>query len=132
MGSADEAAADRDPLASGEGVESDGAVTAVIDADGTVAGWTQAAHTLLGYTAREVLGRPLADLLAAADAGPFVTAVLREPPHREAGRAPCGCATGAVITWTCTCGSPGSPRGTARPDGWPRPATAVPPPTGGS
>ncbi|MGW5584915.1 SpoIIE family protein phosphatase [Streptomyces sp. NPDC003857] len=77
MGSADEAAADRDPLASGEGVESDGAVTAVIDADGTVAGWTQAAHTLLGYTAREVLGRPLADLLAAADAGPFVTAVLR-------------------------------------------------------
>ncbi|MGW2940381.1 SpoIIE family protein phosphatase [Streptomyces sp. NPDC001226] len=77
MGSADEAAADRDPLASGEGAESDGAVTAVIDADGTVAGWTQAAHTLLGYTAREVLGRPLADLLAAADAGPFVTAVLR-------------------------------------------------------
>ncbi|MEV5472355.1 SpoIIE family protein phosphatase [Streptomyces sp. NPDC052207] len=77
MGSADEAAADRDPLASGEGVESDGAATAVIDADGTVAGWTQAAHTLLGYTAREVLGRPLADLLAAADAGPFVTAVLR-------------------------------------------------------
>ncbi|MEV6990098.1 SpoIIE family protein phosphatase [Streptomyces sp. NPDC093228] len=77
MGSADEAAADRDPLASGEGAESDGAVTAVIDADGTVAGWTQAAHTLLGYTAREVLGRPLADLLAAADPGPFVAAVLR-------------------------------------------------------
>jgi len=77
MGSADEAAADRDPLASGEGAEWDGAVTAVIDADGTVAGWTQAAHTLLGYTAREVLGRPLADLLAAADPGPFVAAVLR-------------------------------------------------------
>ncbi|KUJ58152.1 SpoIIE family protein phosphatase [Streptomyces sp. MI02-2A] len=77
MGSADEAAADRDPLASGEGADSDGAVTAVIDADGTVAGWTQAAHTLLGYTAREVLGRPLADLLAAADPGPFVAAVLR-------------------------------------------------------
>lgn len=77
MGGADGTAADREPLASGEGVESDGAVTAVIDADGTVAGWTQAAHALLGYTAREVLGRPLADLLAAADPGPFVAAVLR-------------------------------------------------------
>ncbi|MEU7964607.1 SpoIIE family protein phosphatase [Streptomyces sp. NPDC049097] len=77
MGGADGTAADRGPLASGEGVESDGAVTAVIDADGTVAGWTQAAHALLGYTAREVLGRPLAGLLAAADPGPFVAAVLR-------------------------------------------------------
>ncbi|MBW8706293.1 hypothetical protein MBT84_42415 [Streptomyces sp. MBT84] len=132
MGSADEAAADRDPLASGEGAESDGAVTAVIDADGTVAGWTQAAHTLLGYTAREVLGRPLADLLAAADPGPFVAAVLRGAAAPGGWSGTVRLRHRAVITWMCSCGSPGSPRGTARPDGWPRPATAVPPPTGGS
>ncbi|MGW0551114.1 SpoIIE family protein phosphatase [Streptomyces altiplanensis] len=35
------------------------AATAVLDADGTVVGWSPAAQTLLGYPPHEVLGRPV-------------------------------------------------------------------------
>ncbi|MFG2477720.1 SpoIIE family protein phosphatase [Streptomyces fagopyri] len=42
----------------------EGTAAAVIDADGTVAGWTSGAERLLGHVAEEVLGRPFADLLA--------------------------------------------------------------------
>ncbi|MEV6399711.1 SpoIIE family protein phosphatase [Streptomyces sp. NPDC051907] len=38
------------------------AATAVLDADGTVVGWSPAAQRLLGYRAQDVLGRPIAAL----------------------------------------------------------------------
>ncbi|MGW7054694.1 SpoIIE family protein phosphatase [Streptomyces sp. NPDC054887] len=45
------------------------AATAVLDADGTVVGWSPAARGLLGYAPREVLGRPLDALMADGDDG---------------------------------------------------------------
>ncbi|MER7832912.1 SpoIIE family protein phosphatase [Streptomyces sp. NPDC095602] len=46
------------------------AATAVLDGDGTVIGWGHAAQRLLGHTPDEVLGRPVAALLAdGPDAG---------------------------------------------------------------
>lgn len=47
-----------------EWAEPEGTAAAVVDADGTIAGWTQGAQRLLGYEPEEVLGRPFADLLA--------------------------------------------------------------------
>ncbi|MGW3685067.1 PAS domain S-box protein [Streptomyces sp. NPDC005125] len=43
-----------------------GAAIAVVDAEGAVVGWTQAAERLVGYSAAEVVGRPAADMLSAA------------------------------------------------------------------
>jgi PAS domain S-box-containing protein len=43
-----------------------GAAMAVVDADGMVVGWTQAAERLVGYSAAEVVGRPAAVLLPSA------------------------------------------------------------------
>lgn len=48
----------------GVSAETEGMAAAVIDADGTVVGWTYGAQRLLGYAAEEVLGRRFADLLA--------------------------------------------------------------------
>ncbi|MFD8073300.1 SpoIIE family protein phosphatase [Streptomyces sp. NPDC059718] len=45
-----------------------GAATALLDAEGTVAGWSQAAQRLVGYSAAEVVGRPALALLADGDA----------------------------------------------------------------
>ncbi|MYS21080.1 PAS fold, partial [Streptomyces sp. DvalAA-14] len=42
-----------------------GAALAVIDAEGTVTGWTTDAQRLLGYRAAETVGRPAVALLAA-------------------------------------------------------------------
>jgi PAS domain S-box-containing protein len=44
-----------------------GAAIAVLDAEGTVVGWTQAAERLVGYSAAEVVGRSAAGLLVAAE-----------------------------------------------------------------
>ncbi|MFE7793298.1 SpoIIE family protein phosphatase [Streptomyces sp. NPDC057460] len=43
-----------------------GAAIAVVDAEGVVVGWTQAAERLAGYPAAEAVGRPAADMLSAA------------------------------------------------------------------
>ncbi|TKA04715.1 SpoIIE family protein phosphatase [Actinacidiphila oryziradicis] len=43
-----------------------GAVIAVVDAEGTVVGWSQAAQRLVGYSAAEVVGRPAAAMLPSA------------------------------------------------------------------
>ncbi|WP_411088916.1 SpoIIE family protein phosphatase [Streptomyces sp. 061-3] len=43
-----------------------GAAIAVVDAEGAVVGWTQAAERLVGYSAAEAIGRPAADMLSAA------------------------------------------------------------------
>ncbi|MFE0332237.1 PAS domain S-box protein, partial [Streptomyces sp. NPDC058960] len=40
---------------------------AVLDAQGTVVGWSQAAQRLVGYSAAEVVGRSAGVLLVAAD-----------------------------------------------------------------
>ncbi|MCZ1003815.1 PAS domain-containing protein [Streptomyces mirabilis] len=48
------------------------------NADGTIVRWDHGAQALLGYPSREVVGRPIADLLhpapTAASAGPCGTA----------------------------------------------------------
>ncbi|MGW1916927.1 SpoIIE family protein phosphatase [Streptomyces sp. NPDC002076] len=66
-----------------------GAAIALLDAQGTVVGWTQAAQRLVGYSAAEIVGRSAAVLLtAAADR-------TRASAFSEAGSAPArwsGCA----------------------------------------
>ncbi|WP_406296707.1 SpoIIE family protein phosphatase [Streptomyces sp. NBC_00624] len=49
------------------GFEAVGAAIALLDAEGTVVGWTQAAQRLVGYSAAEVVGRSAAVLLAATE-----------------------------------------------------------------
>ncbi|MGW1915297.1 SpoIIE family protein phosphatase [Streptomyces sp. NPDC002076] len=49
--------------------ETHDAAIAMIDAIGTVVGWTQAAEQLVGYSAREVVGRSAAQVLASAEDG---------------------------------------------------------------
>ncbi|WP_121746156.1 PAS domain-containing protein, partial [Streptomyces sp. E2N166] len=39
------------------------AATVVVDAQGTVIGWSPAAERLLGYQPQEIVGRPLTTLL---------------------------------------------------------------------
>ncbi|MGW3242791.1 SpoIIE family protein phosphatase [Streptomyces sp. NPDC001070] len=48
---------------------------AVLDAEGTVVGWTRAAQQLVGYSAAEVVGRSAAVLLAAADVRAIASAL---------------------------------------------------------
>lgn len=45
------------------------AATVVLDADGTVVGWSPAAQRLLGHAPQEVLGQPVAALLVDGEAG---------------------------------------------------------------
>ncbi|MEU1600931.1 PAS domain S-box protein [Streptomyces sp. NPDC005708] len=47
--------------------ETVGPAIAVLDAQGTVVGWSQAAQRLVGYSAAEVVGRSAGVLLVAAD-----------------------------------------------------------------
>ncbi|MFE8946891.1 SpoIIE family protein phosphatase [Streptomyces sp. NPDC007856] len=61
--------------------ETPDAAIAMIDAIGTVVGWTQAAEQLVGYSAREVVGRPGAQVLASAEDG------VRASVHGEQCRA---------------------------------------------
>ncbi|MFJ8009079.1 SpoIIE family protein phosphatase [Streptomyces fagopyri] len=76
--STDEGAAAHQEALWGAPAETEGTAAAVIDADGTVAGWTRGAGRLLGYAAEEVLGRPFADLLAPTGAA--------RPRHRRGHR----------------------------------------------
>lgn len=46
------------------------AAVAVLDADGVVTGWTHDARRLLGWSAAEVVGRPVAALVEGGDGGP--------------------------------------------------------------
>ncbi|WP_326827973.1 MULTISPECIES: SpoIIE family protein phosphatase [unclassified Streptomyces] len=57
------------------------AAIAMLDAEGTVVGWTHAARQLVGYTAREVVGRSAAHVL------PPPEDVLRAASHAEQCRA---------------------------------------------
>ncbi|MFF0223698.1 SpoIIE family protein phosphatase [Streptomyces sp. NPDC004629] len=50
---------------------------AVIDAKGTVAGWTQSAERLIGFTADDVIGRSATELLAASEDGAKASAGAR-------------------------------------------------------
>ncbi|MFF4211814.1 SpoIIE family protein phosphatase [Streptomyces sp. NPDC001796] len=47
--------------------ETPDAAIAMLDAEGTVVGWTRAAEQLVGYSAREVVGRPAAHVLPSAE-----------------------------------------------------------------
>ncbi|MGW2939197.1 SpoIIE family protein phosphatase [Streptomyces sp. NPDC001156] len=55
-----------------------GAAIALLDAEGTVVGWTQAAQRLVGYSAADVVGRSGAVLLAAAEDREKAPAVVAE------------------------------------------------------
>jgi PAS domain S-box-containing protein len=55
-----------------------GAAIALLDAEGTVVGWTQAAQRLVGYSAADVVGRSGAVLLAAAEDWEKAPAVAAE------------------------------------------------------
>ncbi|MER5918329.1 PAS domain S-box protein, partial [Streptomyces sp. NPDC001982] len=48
-------------------IETVGPAIALLDAQGTVVGWSQAAQRLVGYSAAEVVGRSAGVLLVAAD-----------------------------------------------------------------
>ncbi|RZB19511.1 PAS domain S-box protein [Streptomyces sp. F001] len=63
-----------------------GAAIALLDAKGTVVGWTQAAQRLIGCTAAEVVGRSAAALLATDDdrAKAAVLATAHAPSRRSA------------------------------------------------
>ncbi|MDT0469609.1 SpoIIE family protein phosphatase [Streptomyces gibsoniae] len=59
-------------------IQAAGAAVAVLDAEGTVVGWTQAAQQLVGYSAAEVVGRSAAFLLATAEDWERAPAVLEQ------------------------------------------------------
>ncbi|MGW1887202.1 SpoIIE family protein phosphatase [Streptomyces sp. NPDC001970] len=59
-----------------------GAAIALLDAEGTVVGWTQAAQQLVGYSAAEVVGRPGAFLLAATEDRAKAPTVVEESSAR--------------------------------------------------
>ncbi|WP_165970079.1 SpoIIE family protein phosphatase [Nonomuraea terrae] len=56
---------------------------AVIDADGTVSGWSRAAEQLLGYTAAEIVNRSAAVLLRSPDAAARVAGWMERVAGRE-------------------------------------------------
>jgi len=58
--------------------ETPDAAIAMIDAEGTVVGWTQAAEQLVGYSAREVVGRPAAHVLPSSEDAPRATALAEQ------------------------------------------------------
>lgn len=55
-----------------------GAAIALLDAEGTVIGWTQGAQRLVGYPATEVVGRSVADLLPANEDSATASALARQ------------------------------------------------------
>ncbi|MET8805731.1 PAS domain S-box protein [Streptomyces sp. NPDC004546] len=54
------------------------AAIAMIDAEGTVVGWTQAARQLVGYSARDVVGRSAAHVLQSCDDATRVTSLAEQ------------------------------------------------------
>ncbi|MFJ6632494.1 SpoIIE family protein phosphatase [Streptomyces sp. NPDC091376] len=72
------------PGSARSGFEAVGGAIVLLDTEGTVVGWTQAAQRLVGYSAAEVVGRPAAVLLASG-ADPMTSSEFSEPggaPHR--------------------------------------------------
>ncbi|MGW5256165.1 SpoIIE family protein phosphatase [Streptomyces sp. NPDC004012] len=83
------------------------AAAAIVDARGTVTGWTEGARRLTGYAAEEVVGRAAQDLLAEDVSPPVLTAltgtvVLR---HRDGGSFPLRVSAYPVL------GADGEPQG---------------------
>ncbi|MFI1096946.1 SpoIIE family protein phosphatase [Streptomyces sp. NPDC020917] len=66
----------------------DGLAAAVVDNRGTVLRWTATAQALTGFTAGEVCGRHVSDLLAEDRGGPGAAADAEEAPIPLAGRVP--------------------------------------------
>ncbi|MER5916089.1 SpoIIE family protein phosphatase [Streptomyces sp. NPDC001982] len=58
--------------------ETPDAAIAMIDAEGTVVGWTQAAEQLVGFSAGEVVGRPAAHVLPSAEDALRATALAEQ------------------------------------------------------
>ncbi|MDX3113276.1 PAS domain-containing protein, partial [Streptomyces scabiei] len=46
------------------GMEDAPTAAVVVDPDGLVSGWSEGGRLLLGWTSRDVLGRPVTDLMA--------------------------------------------------------------------
>lgn len=97
----------KDTTARRGGPDTDRGARLVLDEQGLIAEWNQAARELLGYPAEEVLGRPVARLLAreqpaspAATAGATVTARHRDG-HRLDIRARVSAlpGEGAAVRW---------------------------------
>ncbi|MCP3819677.1 SpoIIE family protein phosphatase [Streptomyces sp. A3M-1-3] len=59
------------------------AATAVLDADGTVIGWSPTAQHLLGYPPREVLGHPVTAFMDPEPGDPLTLDVTGETPFRR-------------------------------------------------
>ncbi|MER5918302.1 PAS domain S-box protein, partial [Streptomyces sp. NPDC001982] len=78
MGSSAEAAVSEAQTA----IETVGPAIALLDAQGTVVGWSQAAQRLVGYSAAEVVGRSAGALLAAADDRAKASQVAQESTLR--------------------------------------------------
>ncbi|MFE8948687.1 SpoIIE family protein phosphatase [Streptomyces sp. NPDC007856] len=58
--------------------EAPDAAIAMIDAEGTVVGWTQAAQQLVGYSAGEVVGRSAAHVLSSSEDAPKARALAEQ------------------------------------------------------
>ncbi|MER6074880.1 SpoIIE family protein phosphatase [Streptomyces sp. NPDC001817] len=58
--------------------EAPDAAIAMIDAEGTVVGWTQAAQQLVGYSARDVVGRSAAHVLRPSDDATWATSLAEQ------------------------------------------------------
>ncbi|MGW0208008.1 SpoIIE family protein phosphatase, partial [Streptomyces sp. NPDC003233] len=58
--------------------EAPDAAIAMIDEEGTVVGWTQAARQLVGYSARDVVGRPAAHVLSSSEDAPRARALAEQ------------------------------------------------------
>ncbi|MGW7526212.1 PAS domain S-box protein [Streptomyces sp. NPDC054783] len=58
--------------------EAPDAAIAMLDAEGMVVGWTQAAEQLVGYSAREMVGRPAAHVLPSSEGALRATALAEQ------------------------------------------------------
>jgi PAS domain S-box-containing protein len=63
-------------------LQTTGAAIALLDAEGTVVGWTQAAQQLVGYSAADVVGRSAAILLATTDDRAKTSALVEQSTAR--------------------------------------------------
>lgn len=112
-----------DPFALGRGA------SAVLDDQGTVVGWSARAQELLGYPAKEVIGRAWQDLLVDALDLPAARSVVVDAIRTGAGSGSCPCATATDGVWKWVSGPARSPgTGTAGSGSWsePRPRRWMP------
>src|SRR5690348_7424696 len=66
----------------------DGLAAVVVDSRGTVVRWTATAQMLTGFTAGEICGRPVTELLADGSGGPGAAANSHDAVLPPAGRVP--------------------------------------------